>query len=162
MPLTPLDIYNKEFKRSLRGYNEDEVNEFLDEVVREYEALIREHDELKEGLSGLNERVESYRKMEDTLKNTLVLAESTAEEVKRNAQKEAELIVREAEEKSRRIIRDAESRIRGITEEYERIRREIERFKISARTLFEAQLAMLNEEFMASAGLDMGGTDEPE
>lgn len=146
MPLTPLDIYNKEFKKSLRGYNEDEVNEFLDEVVRDYEALIREHDEMKEGVSGLTERVEQYRKIEETLKNTLVLAESTAEEVKKAAQKEAELIVREAEARSRAMIAEAEERVRAVRAEQEQLFRELERFRASARSLLESQLAMLKEE----------------
>lgn len=145
MPLTPLDIVNKEFKKTLRGYSEDEVNEFLDEVVRDYEAIIRENDELKENTLGMTERLEQYRKLEATLQNTLVVAQSTADEVKAAARKEAELAIREAEAKAEDIVRQAENRVRESYQELERLRRESEQFKARIRSLLEAQLAMLTE-----------------
>lgn len=146
MPLTPLDIVNKEFKHSFRGYNEDEVNEFLDELVRDYEALIRENDELKENTSGMTERLEQYRKLEATLQNTLVVAQSTAEEVKNAARKEAELIVREAEARAQDISSRAEEKVRQAHVDLDRIRREAQQYKARIRSLLEAHLAMLEGE----------------
>ncbi len=142
MPLTPLDIYNKEFKRSVRGYSEDEVNEFLDEVVRDYEALIRENDELKQSTSGMSDRLEEYRKLEVTLQNTLVVAQSTAEEVKTAARKEADLIIREAEGKAQEMVHRAETRVREIMQEYERLQRETDQFRARVRSLLESQIAL--------------------
>lgn len=149
MPLTPLDIVNKEFKHSFRGYNEDEVNEFLDEVVRDYEALIRENDELKENTSGMTERLEQYRKLEATLQNTLVVAQSTADEVKNAARKEAELIVREAEQKAQEILSRAEEKVRQAEAELERIRRETAQYKARIRSLIETQMALLVDDPVA-------------
>ncbi len=145
MPLTPLDIVNKEFKHGFRGYSEDDVNEFLDEVVRDYEALIRENDELKENTSGMTERLEQYRKLEATLQNTLVVAQQTAEEVKVAARKEADLIVREAEAKAGEIVRLAESRVRETEGQLAQMRYETEKFRAQIKSLLEAQLRLLSD-----------------
>ncbi len=145
MPLTPLDIVNKEFKHGFRGYSEDEVNEFLDEIVRDYETLIRENDELKENTSGMTERLEQYRKLESTLQNTLVVAQQTAEEVKLAARKEAELIVREAEAKAQQIINQAEEKGRHAVMELERLRKETDKYRAQVKSLLESQLSILND-----------------
>ena len=70
--LTPLDIHNKEFKRSFRGYNEDEIDDFLDQVVNDYEKLFRENDNLKEELSRMKKDNAQYQKLENNLKETLL------------------------------------------------------------------------------------------
>ncbi|MHB1954878.1 MAG: DivIVA domain-containing protein [Sulfobacillus sp.] len=145
MPLTPLDIVNKEFKHGFRGYSEDEVNEFLDEIVRDYETLIRENDELKENTSGMTERLEQYRKLESTLQSTLVVAQQTAEEVKLAARKEAELIVREAEAKAQQIINQAEEKGRHAVMELERLRKETDKYRAQVKSLLESQLSILND-----------------
>ena len=75
--LTPLDIHNKEFKRSFRGYNEDEIDDFLDQVVNDYEKLFRENDNLKEELSRMKKDNAQYQKLENNLKETLLIAQKT-------------------------------------------------------------------------------------
>ncbi len=145
MPLTPLDIVNKEFKHGFRGYSEDDVNEFLDEIVRDFEALIRENDELKENTSGMTERLEQYRKLEATLQSTLVVAQQTAEEVKVAARKEAELIIREAESKAQQIVLQAEDKSKATIQEFERLKRESEQFRARVKSLLESQLSLLAE-----------------
>ena len=142
MPLTVLDIANKEFKTSLRGYNQDEVDEFLDEVMRDYEALMRENDELRQNTSGMGEKLEQYRTLEHTLQNTLVVAQSTAEEVKAAARKEADLIIREAEGKAEEMVNRAQARVREVMQEYERLQRETEQFRARVRSLLESQIAL--------------------
>ena len=67
MPLTPLDIHNKEFSRGFRGYDEDEVNEFLDQIIKDYEILIREKKETEERLNSLNERLGHFTNIDETL-----------------------------------------------------------------------------------------------
>jgi len=144
MPLTVLDIANKEFKNSLRGYNQDEVDEFLDEVMRDYEAVIRENDELRQNTSGMGEKLEQYRALEQTLQNTLVVAQSTAEDMKLAARKEAELVVREADARARELIQKAESDVTRQYSDLERLRRETEQFRARVRSLLESQLALLS------------------
>lgn len=144
MPLTPLDIYNKEFKHGFRGYQEDEVNEFLDEVVRDYEALLRENAELKEQLAGINERIEQYRKLEETLKNTLVVAQTTADEVRAAARKEAELVVREAEGKAQELWNQSQQRVQDQEEQLQGLKREWDIFRARVRSMLQTQLALLD------------------
>ncbi|MCL4494142.1 MAG: DivIVA domain-containing protein [Firmicutes bacterium] len=154
MPLTPLDIVNKEFKHGFRGYSEDDVNEFLDEIVRDYEALIKENDELKENTSGMTERLEQYRKLEATLQNTLVIAQQTAEEVKTAARKEAELIVREAEARAEEIVRQAESRAREVETQLVQLRYESEKFRAQVKSLLESQLRLVSDASLAHATVE--------
>lgn len=146
MPLTPLDIHNKEFNRGLRGYDIDEVNEFLDQVIKDYEALIRENKDLQEKVDTLNEKITHYSDIENSLKNSILVAEQTAEEVKRNANKEAELIIREAEKNADRIINEALSRTRKIAVEVEELKKQASVYRTRFRMLIEAQLEMLNHD----------------
>ncbi|KPU28295.1 septum formation initiator [Caloranaerobacter sp. TR13] len=138
--LTPLDIQNKEFSRSIRGYKETEVDSFLDEITVDYEKLYKENIELKDKISVLNERIEHYKNIEKTLQNTLVVAQNTAEEVSHNARKEAELIIKEAEENARKIIEDAHNEVVKIQKKYEEIRKELLVFKTRFKTLLNSQL----------------------
>ncbi|SHH69358.1 cell division initiation protein [Caloranaerobacter azorensis DSM 13643] len=138
--LTPLDIQNKEFSKSIMGYKETEVVSFLDEVAADYEKLYKENLELKDKVSVLNEKVEYYQNIEKTLQNTLVVAQNTAEEVSHNAKKEAELIIREAEENARKIIEDAHNEVVKIQKKYEEIRKELLIFKTRFKTFLSSQL----------------------
>jgi len=144
LPLTPLDIHNKEFNRVLRGYDVDEVNEFLDQVIKDYEALIRENKVLQEKIDKLNEKINHYNNIEESLKKSILVAEQTAEEVKRNANKEAELIIREAEKNADRIINEALARTRKIAVEVEELKKQAAVYRTRFRMLIEAQLEMLN------------------
>lgn len=112
--ITPMDIHNKTFSRKLRGYAEDEVNSFLEEVVSDYERIYREHREMEEQMDTLKTKLANYEKMEATMSSTLVMAQETAENVKKSAQKEAELIIREAQAQRKQIVADAEEERRRM------------------------------------------------
>ncbi len=146
MPLTPLDIHNKEFSRSLRGYDIDQVNEFLAQIIKDYEILIRDNKELKEKLSNVEDRLQTYTKMEDSLSKSIILAQETAEELKINAKKEAQLIIKEAEKNADRIINDSLSKSRKIAIEIEELKKRASIYRTRFRTLVEAQLEMLESE----------------
>lgn len=141
--LTPLDIHNKEFKRSFRGYHEDDVDEFLDQVVKDYEQLYRENVDLKEAIDRLNSKLEHYQHMENTLHNTLVIAQETAEDVKLNAKKETELMIKEAEVNAQRLVDEAAGKVRRMTAEYEELQKQAQIYRTRMRTLVQAQLEML-------------------
>lgn len=142
--LTPMEIHNKEFKKVMRGYKEDEVDEFLDKVVTDFEKLYRENGELKDKLSVINDKVDSYNLMEKTLQNTLVVAQTTAEEVVVNARKKAEVILKEAEEQAKRVVEDANKSVIDVHREYENIKKEVQVFKTRFKTLLEAELEAVN------------------
>ena len=114
--ITPMDIHNKTFSRGLRGYSQEEVDAFLQELASDYERIYREHREREEEMDTVKTKLRNYEKMESTMSSTLVMAQETAENVKRNAQKEAELAVREAQNEAHHIISDAEAarRIRSM------------------------------------------------
>ncbi|PWI57687.1 DivIVA domain-containing protein [Sulfoacidibacillus thermotolerans] len=143
MPLTPLDIHNKEFKRSLRGYNEDEVNDFLDRIIKDYEGLIRQHKELEERCAQLEEQVNHFKMMEDSLSKSLMLAQDTAEELKQNARKEAQLVIREAEKNADRIVQDALNKARKTAMELDEVKKQAAIFKARFHSLMTAQMEML-------------------
>ncbi|MBB5354958.1 MULTISPECIES: DivIVA domain-containing protein [Anoxybacillus] len=144
MPLTPLDIHNKEFSRGFRGYDEDEVNEFLDQVIKDYEMILREKKQLEEKVKELTERLNYFTNIEETLNKSILIAQETAEEVKRNAQKEAKLIIKEAEKNADRIISEALAKTRKIAMEVEELKRQAKVFRNRFKMLIEAQLDMLN------------------
>ena len=100
--ITPMDIHNKTFSRGLRGYSQEEVDAFLQELASDYERIYREHREMEEEMDTVKTKLRNYEKMESTMSSTLVMAQETAENVKRNAQKEAELAVREAQNEAAR------------------------------------------------------------
>ncbi|HLR40592.1 MAG TPA: DivIVA domain-containing protein [Virgibacillus sp.] len=143
MSLTPLDIHNKEFKRSLRGYDEDEVNEFLDQVIKDYELAIRETKELKEKVSQLDEKLGHFTNIEETLNKSILVAQETAEEVRGNATKESKLIIKEAEKNADRIINEALSKSRRISMDVEELKKQAKVFRTRLRMLVEAQLDMI-------------------
>ena len=92
MLLTPLDIQNKEFRRAFRGYHDEQVDEFLDQIIKDYTELMNESIVLKEQVEGLRGQLGQYHQLEETLNKTLIVAQQTAEEVRSNARKEAEVI----------------------------------------------------------------------
>lgn len=146
MPLTPLDIHNKEFSKGFRGYDEDEVNEFLDQVIKDYELLIREKKELEEKLSDQTERLGHFSSIEETLNKSILIAQEAGEEVKRSASKEAKLIIKEAEKNSDRIVNEALTKARKIALEIEDLKKQSKVFRTRFKMLVEAQLDLLNND----------------
>ena len=154
--LTPMDIHNKDFKRSFRGYNEDEIDDFLDKVVNDYEKLFRENDRLKEDLARAQKDNEQYQQLEQNLKDTLLVAQKTSEEVTSNARKNAEETrentakecankLQEAEMKAEKIIEDAKNKAQVIVAEYDRLVREKNTFLRKIKVTLESELAVIDE-----------------
>ncbi|UVI32211.1 DivIVA domain-containing protein [Paenibacillus spongiae] len=146
MPLTPLDIHNKEFGRRLRGYDEDEVNEFLDQVIKDYELLIRENKELQNHSLALQEKLNHFANIEETLSKTIIVAQEAADDLKNNAKKEAQLIVKEAEKNADRIINESLAKSRKVSLEVEELKKQASIYRARFRTLVEAQLDLLSLE----------------
>ncbi|TNJ66356.1 DivIVA domain-containing protein [Paenibacillus hemerocallicola] len=143
MPLTPLDIHNKEFGRRLRGYDEDDVNEFLDQIIKDYELYIRENKELQSQVASLQERLDHFANIEETLSKTIIVAQEAADEVRNNSKKEAQLIVKEAEKNADRIINESLSKSRKIALEIEELKKQASIYRTRFKTLVEAQLELL-------------------
>ncbi len=143
--ITPLDIQNKEFKKSFRGYRESEVDQFLDDIIEDYERLYKENIELKDKILVLSEQLKHYSNLEQTLKDTLVVAQSTADEIIGSARQKAEVIIEDTEVSSKKLIDAANDEVRNIRKEYEYLKKEIFIFKTRYKSFIEAQLITLDE-----------------
>jgi cell division initiation protein len=140
-----MDIHNKEFDRSFRGYHEDQVDQFLDKIVEEYERMYKENLELKEKIAALGDQLSQYKTLETTLKETLVTAQKTAEEVTAAAHRKSELIQREGEAQVRKMLETANGQVVEVQREYEEHKRRLMLFKAKIRTLLETQMEMIRE-----------------
>ena len=107
--ITPMDIHNKTFSGQIRGYSKDEVNAFLEELASDYEKIYREHRAMEEEMDIIRTKLRNYEKMESTMSHTLVMAQETADNVKKNAHKEAALSIQEALSEAQKIVSDAEA-----------------------------------------------------
>lgn len=145
MKLTPMDINNKEFKRALRGYCADEVDEFLDQIVENYEELYKENVNLKEKITNLNEKVDHYSKIESTIQNTLLLAQNAAEQAKNSAKKESEMLVKNANETAQKVMDKAHNDVIAINDEYERVKQEFIKFRAKYRNFMNTQLETFDD-----------------
>jgi cell division initiation protein len=145
MRLTPLDIRHKEFRSSLRGYSEQEVDVFLDEVADEFERLFKENIDLSERLENATERVRSYQDIEQTLQNTLVTAQRSAEDIVAQARKESDLVTRDADLKAKEIIQGALGEKQKVQAELMRIKRAEGEFRGKLRAMLEEYLAGMQE-----------------
>lgn len=146
MPLTPLDIHNKEFSKKMRGYDEDQVNEFLDQIIKDYEALIRENKELQNKVASLEDRLGHFSNIEETLSKAIIVAQDAADELKSNSKKEAQLIIKEAEKNADRIINESLAKSRKIALEMEELKKQATIYRTRFRALLEAQIEMLKED----------------
>jgi cell division initiation protein len=145
MKLTPLDIHHKEFRHSLRGYAEDEVDQFLDEVADEFERLFKENIDLSEKTEQALQQVRGYQEMERTLHNTMLAAQQSAEEIVAKANKEAELMLRDAELKAKEIVHAALAEKQKTQSEFSRIKSSEEDFRMKFRALLEEHLRGIAE-----------------
>lgn len=142
--LTPQDIESKTFKRMyIGGYSIEEVEEFLEQVLKDYEMLYKENLELKDKIALLNENIQNYKTIEETLQNTLMVAQSTAEEIKKVAYQKAEAIVKEAEMKASKMIEEANSKVLQITYEYGELKKRYQLFLNKFRSLLQTELSAL-------------------
>lgn len=143
--ITPLEIQNKEFRRTFRGYNAKNVDEFLDEIIQDYERIYKENIELKDKVNMLADQIRQYNTLEETLKSTLIVAQTTADEVTSSARQKAENIIEDAEIQGQKLIQIARNDVRNIKKEYDNLKKEIFIFKTRYQSFIEAQLISLED-----------------
>ena len=144
--LTPLDIENKRFaKQKLGGYNVDEVDDFLDELTLEYGKLYKENTELKEEKEELDSNVGKYKNLENTLQNTLVMAQKTADDITTVAKQQAEQIIKEAELSAKSSVEELNSQILVKQKELDDLKKQFDVYKAKMESLLISQLELLKE-----------------
>ena len=145
MELTPLDIHHKEFHRAIRGYNEEEVDVFLDKVADGFERLFNENRELKELTDKMKDKVSKYEGLEQTMQKAILTAQRAADEVQSSAVKESELIVRDAELKAKEIIQDIDNQKRQIHEQLEGLKSAERDFRDNFKSLLKEYLGTIKK-----------------
>lgn len=149
MKITPLDIQQMVFKTSFRGYDKEEVNRFLEEIAETVEELNRESAVQREKIVFLEQQLAELKRTEMTLSNTLVSAQSLAEDVKRSAQRESDLVIKEAELKAGEMIRQARVELSNTQRDLSALQKQrllmVERLRATLRT-FERMLEVEEQE----------------
>ncbi len=147
MNYTPNDLQNITFKKTFMGYSEDTVNDVLDKIIEDYSAYIRENVELKDKLALLNDGLQHYKTIEESLQNTLLVAQQTGEDIKKNAYEKAENVIRDAEIRAQKIINDANQEVIKIKFEYEDSKKKLHVFKSKCEMLLMSQMDLLKQIF---------------
>jgi cell division initiation protein len=122
------------------------VNDFLNQIIKDFEMILKDNSELKEQIATMQERLNHFSNIEETLSKTIIVAQEAADEVKGNAKKESQLILKEAEKNADRIIGDALAKSRKVALEMEELRKQASIYRTRFRMLLEAQIEMLKEE----------------
>ncbi len=144
--ITPLDIENKRFsKKTLNGYDPEEVDEFLDELTKDYTMIYKKVNDNEKEVEDLREKIEHYTQIESTLQNTLLMAQSAADEVKNAAQKQADQIIRDAESSARQATNNIDIQIAEKKKELEEISKQFDVYKAKMESLLISQLELLKE-----------------
>ena len=144
--ITPLEIENKKFsKQMMNGYSVEEVDDFLEELTRAYEKLYKEVTENKGKTEQLTSDLNKYQSIETTLQNTLLMAQTTADEVKKTAQKQADAIIAEAQSKAKEALSSVENEIIIKQKELDDLQKQFDIYKAKMESLLISQLELLKE-----------------
>lgn len=144
--ITPLDIENKKFsKQMMNGYSVEEVDDFLDELTADYEKAYKESNESRAKIEQLTKDMEHYKNIESTLQSTLIMAQSTAEEVKKVARQQAEQIVNDAKGNAQKTVDDLEQEIVIKRKELEDVKKQFDIYKAKMEALLISQLELLKD-----------------
>ena len=165
MRITPLDVRKQEFRKTMRGLDAEEVYAFLSTVADEYEAVLNDNKALRERLLELDDKVQEYRSLEKTLRNTLLTAERVTVESKDNARREATIIVKEAQLEAERALRDIKTEAAKLRQQVQQLRAQRDAYLAKMRVITQSHLSFVDStqndfqvEDRALDGLDI---DEP-
>lgn len=160
MRVTPIDIQQQQFKTRPLGYEKGGVDQFLELVADEMEALIRQNQDLKEEMARQRVSLEEMRSREQTLKETLLTTQKMTDDLKANARKEAELVLAEARLRAERVVRDADERRIALIGEIQEAKRQKISFETSLRAVVESHLRLLDSNVMALPGGSATAVDD--
>ena len=144
--ITPLDIENKKFsKQMMNGYSVEEVDDFLDDLTVDYTKIYKENSEQKTQIEELSKSIEHYKTIEETLQNTLVMAQKTAEDVKNVAKQQADQILNEARGNAQTQVKELENQIMNKNKELDDIKKQFDIYKAKMESLLISQLELLKK-----------------
>ena len=143
--LTPNDIDNKQFTKSFKGYNAGEVDDFLDEISKDYDTMMRELLDLKEKINDLEAKNEQYEYLENALQEVLVVAKETTDNMKSLARKEAEQIIQEANLQVVDTLNSVNEEITQKNIALDKLRKESQIYKAKVESVLISALEMMRE-----------------
>ena len=143
MKITPADIKNQSFNKSLRGYDKAEVDAFLNLVAGDLEELVGESSSMKERLLEFEAKVGSHKDVEKVIQELLLSARKSAEEVKKNAEKEAELWLREAKIKSERMLEETHAVFSDLRKQIIELKDSKKSYILRLKSILDTQLKIL-------------------
>ena len=144
--ITPLDIENKKFsKQMMNGYSVEEVDDFLDDLSVDYAKVYKELTEVKNRVEELENDLTKYKTIEGTLQNTLLMAQSTAEEVKNVAKQQAEQIIQEAKSSAQSSVDQLNQEITSKQQELEEVKKKFDMYKAKMESLLISLLELIKD-----------------
>lgn len=138
--IMPLDIQNKEFSKGVRGYKEEEVDQFLDMLTLDYEKVLDDNRLLKLKVSELERELEKKKQSEDAVMETLATTKSLMQDISESAEKRAKILLKNAELDAEVIVREARESVDRYKEEYQELKNRFNIFNTRYKTLLEAEL----------------------
>ena len=165
MAITALDIKDKQFTTKFRGYNEQEVDEFLDIIVDDYEDLVRDNRELAARVKELEEKLAYFDEMKESLSQSVILAQETAEKVKASAADESANLINKANFNATHLVEEAKSKaseiLRDATDEAKRVAIETEELKRQSRVFHQRLLAAVEGQLSLASAPEWGELLQP-
>ena len=152
MRITPMDIEQQEFSKSFRGYNEEEVDDFLDKIVKDYEELINENVRLNEEIERMQEKLKEFSEIEETLRSALLNAQKSAEEMKGRVESEAKIIIEKAELEAKSLKQQVFQKEDIMKNEIDNLRRYKYIFKEKFKSMLNLYLKMIETEDFEGKG----------
>lgn len=117
MVLSPLDIRNKTFSTKMRGFSQEEVDDFLDQVINDYEGILNQNRDLEKHVKHLEEKLRYFNELKEALNQSIIVAQETADQVKESAQKEAEAIIADARLEANQVLEDATTKATDMVQD---------------------------------------------
>jgi cell division initiation protein len=162
MPIRPIDVRRKEFRNGFRGYDANQVDDFLDAVADEFERTYMENSRLREEVSGLRERLQQFEELEGSIRAALIHAEQAANDLRRSANweaddlrksaaREADLTIRDAKARAHQMLAESSARVEAIQESYDALQDAKRKFAGDFRQLLKTYTEMMDTMEISSA-----------
>ncbi|MBO5008899.1 MAG: DivIVA domain-containing protein [Clostridia bacterium] len=143
--ITPMDLRTKTFKKAINGYDKKEIDDYMELLLADYEKIYKQSVETTDKINTLTKLLDSYKAMEDTMKNSLIVAQTTAEELTKNAREKADLTIEEANVKAKEIIAEANGEVSKIQAQIAELKTAMELYKSRAVGMLNAQIEVVSK-----------------
>lgn len=144
--ITPMEIQTKKFEKAVMGgYNKQDVDDYMEYILEDYEVLYKQSISAEKEIKALREQIESFKSMEETMKNSIMVAQQAAEKLETAANEKAEIIIKEAEAKAKEIMENANKSIEQSVKDLAQMQRTMDVYKCQAISMLNAQIESLQK-----------------